>query len=223
MKFKLITLAATSVFVFVLSASFVFAEDGMNTASTFSGTPKPRTFVNFFDSSRSPDPSESPEPAETPRPFQLRIDRLKDLRLKFCEVHHDEIANRSQSLGDLVSGMLGRFDAIATQIENYYTTKVVPSGKSVANYDSLVADIAAKRAQVQTDLTNAQKDVAGFSCAGDNPKGQITQYRLDMQLVKKDLQNYRTSIKNLIVAIRSVVGETDESPKPSPSPVASPI
>lgn len=184
-------------------------------------------FTGIF---RTPKASESPEPKETPKPFTLRVDKLKDLRLKFCEVHHDEISNRSQSLGDLVAAMLGKFDATVTNVENYYTTKVVPGGKSVTNYDALANDIAAKRAIVVKDLASAQADVAGFSCKGDNPKGQITQYRLDMQAVKKALQDYRTSIKNLISAIRSVVGGT-ESPKPgktpevhiSPSPVASPI
>lgn len=181
------------------------------------GSPKPALFMGLF---RNSDTSENPEPKESPKPFTFKIDRLKDVRLKFCEVHHDEIANRSQSLGKLVSEMLGKFDGIATRVEDYYSSKVVSNGKVVANYDALVADIAAKRALVIKDLTSAENDVAGFSCTGDNPKGQITQYRTDMQLVKKDLQAYRTSIKNLIVAIRSVVGEGEkESPKPSASPI----
>jgi hypothetical protein len=43
-----------------------------------------------------------------------------------------------------------------------------------------------------------------------------------MQAVKKDLQGYRTAIKNLIVAIRSATGkaESSASPKASTSPTA---
>lgn len=154
----------------------------------------------------------------SPRPFELKKDRLEAKRLEYCEKHKDEIATRSGSLGKLVAGMLGKFDAILARVQEFYTTKLVPAGKTVVGYDGLVADVAAKKTQVQTDLANAQADVSGFSCTGDNPKGQMTQYRLDMQLVKKDLHAYRTSIKNLITAVKTAAGERTE-----PSPLASPI
>lgn len=143
----------------------------------------------------------------SPRPFELKKDRLETKRLEYCEKHRDEITSRFGSLGNLVAGMLGKFDAILARVQEFYTTKLVPAGKTVSNYDALASDVNVKKAQVQTDLANAQADVTGFSCTGDNPKGQMTQYRLDMQLVKKDLQAYRTSIKNMITAIKGLVGE----------------
>jgi peptidoglycan hydrolase CwlO-like protein len=197
MKAKIILSVAVFAALLFVFSSLVRAEDSASETSEFR-TPKPFLLTG------------------TPRPFASKLDRLNDFRLKFCEKHHDEITNRSESLSKLVTNMLTKFDLIAGRVEEYYTTKVVPTGKVVTNYDALVADIAAKKTQVQTDLAAAQSDVSGFSCTGDNPKGQITQYRTDMQLVKKDLQAYRTSIKNLIVAVKSVTGEK-ESPKPTPS------
>ncbi len=183
----------------------VFAEDGSGSAGS-----RP----NFTFLGGTPKPSDSP---------RVRgLDRLEDKRLKFCQNHEGEIKIRLVSLGNLVANMLGKFDAIAQRVEDYYNNKVVPSGKTVPNYSTLVADIASKKAAVQTALTAAQSDVAGFTCTSDNPKGQLTQYRTDMQTVKKALQDYRTSIKNLIVAVRSVVGETENSPKPSEKPEATP-
>lgn len=101
-------------------------------------------------------------------------------------------------------------------------SKVVPSGKTIANYDSLVADIQAKKSAVQTALSIAQNDANSFSCTGDDPKGQLTQFRKDMQAVKKALKEYRTSIKNLIVAVRSVTGTIERENKVSSNPTSSP-
>ncbi len=111
-----------------------------------------------------------------------------------------------------------KFDVIAKRVEDYYTSKVVPSGKTVANYASLVADIQTKKGAVQTALTQAQTNAASFACTSDDPKGQMTQFKDDMRTVKAALKDYRTSIKNLIVAVRSVTGEAERSnisPKPT--------
>lgn len=211
--------------LFIYRFSPVLAEDG-------SGSGKPRPIFNFFNSPKSSEsakprgplnPSGSPHPRENASSSGLPrikgIDRLKDNRLKFCQNHETEINTRLTNLGKLVAEMLGKFDAITQRVEDFYNNKVVPSGKSVANYSTLTADITTKRAAVQTALTNAQSDVSGFSCTSDNPKGQITQFRTDMQTVKTALHDYRTSIKDLIVAVKSVAGEGPrESASPRPTP-----
>ncbi len=133
-------------------------------------------------------------------------DRLVGIRLKVCEERQDTIKNKSSSLEKFTSNMFEKFDAILSRVKEFYTNKVLPTGKSVSNYDSLLADIQTKRDAVQAALTEAKIDISGFSCDSANPKSQITLYREDMQAVKSALKDYRTSIKNLIVAVRGVVG-----------------
>ena len=145
--------------------------------------------------------------------------RLTEARLKSCQAKEESIKNRLSHLNQLATNMQEKFDAIAERVKEYYTTKVVPSGKTVANYNTLVADITTKKTAVQTALTKAQGDVATFSCDGEDPEGYLTSFRTNMQAVKGALKDYRTSIRNLIVAIRSVTGETK---KASPTPVATP-
>lgn len=135
--------------------------------------------------------------------------KLDDVKLKVCQRHEENITKRMSNLTELVTMMVGKFDTTAQRVEEYYTTKVVPSGKTVTNYDALVADIQTKKTDVQTALTEAQTDSTGFKCDSDDPKSQLTQYRVDMQAVKKALQAYRVSIKNLIVAVKSVAGTTE--------------
>ncbi|SRR5258706_13425472 len=144
---------------------------------------------------------------------------LTEARLKSCQARESAITQRMASLVDLVKNMETKFDAIALRVEDFYTSTVVPSGKTVANYNALVANIQTKKDAVQKNVDLAQANASKFSCITDDPKGLFTQFRLDMQAVKKSLQDYRTSIKNLIVAVHKVVGETEEAtPSASPKP-----
>lgn len=145
--------------------------------------------------------------------------RLTEAKLKVCQAKENTIKKRTQQLTKLATTMQEKFEAIAGRVEEYYTSKVVPSGKTVANYDSLVADIQTKKGAVQTALTQAQSNAESFACSGDDPKGQLLQFREDMRAVKSALKDYRTSIKNLIVAVRSVTGATERTnPSASPKP-----
>lgn len=157
----------------------------------------------------------------TARPTGLPIqaqNRLNSGRLRACQARENAIKQRTNHLVELVTIMESKFDAIASRVEKYYTDKVVPGGKNVANYTTLTNDIQTKKAAVQVALTKAQTDSASFSCKGDGPRELLLQFRLDMQSVIGALKDYRTSIRNLIVAIHSVTGET-ESTKPSASPL----
>ena len=107
--------------------------------------------------------------------------------------------------------MQEKFDAIAAKVQDYYTSKLVPAGKTVSNYDALVADIQTKKSAIQTALTKAQTDISGFSCTGSDPKGLLKKFSEDMKSVKQALNDYRTAIKNLIVAVHSVTGEENRA------------
>ncbi len=145
------------------------------------------------------------------------ITRDTDGRLRACQAHEDAIKRRLTHLTNLVTNMETKFDAIATRVENYYTNKVVPRGKTVANYNTLVSDIQTQKTNVQTALKKAQTDANSFSCTSGSPKAQLTQFREDMQAVKEALKDYRTSIKNLIVAVHSVTGRANSEGSPKPT------
>lgn len=153
---------------------------------------------------------------------QRAQNRLTDVKLRACQAKEDVIQKRADHLTQLATSMEGNFDKHAQRVEEYYTSKVVPSGKTVPNYDSLVADIQAKKTAVAAALSAAQSDANSFSCVGNDPKGQLTQFRQDMQTVKIALKEYRTSIKNLIVTIRSVTGTIERENKGSSKPTSSP-
>jgi hypothetical protein len=131
--------------------------------------------------------------------------------LRACQAREEAIKNRSNNLVTFSANMESVFDKIAQRVSEYYTNTVVPSGKTVTNYDSSIADVAAKKALVQNALNKATDDAANFTCDSGNPKDQVKSFNQDMMAVKKALKDYRTSIKNLIVAVHSVNGSGNEA------------
>lgn len=137
-------------------------------------------------------------------------------QVKVCQVHEKNIKTRLNKLIQLVTTQETRFTAIASRVENRYTTKLAPKEKVVPNYTSLVADITAKKSAVDLSLTKAETDVAGFLCSSADPKSQLTTFRTDMQTVKSALKDYRKSIRNLIVAVATAAKEPLASPSATP-------
>jgi len=124
-----------------------------------------------------------------------------------CQAREAAIKTRLARLIRLAMTMQEKFDAIATRVKDYYMTKIVASGRTVNNYDTLVTDIQTKKDLVATALTKAQTDASNFSCESGDPRTLLTIFNTDMKEVKKALKNYRVSIRNLIVAVRSINGE----------------
>jgi hypothetical protein len=158
----------------------------------------------------------------TASPSARASTRLADAKLKACQNREAAIQKRSDQLVRLAANMQDTFTSIATRVKVYYTNVVIPSGKTVSNYDALLAEIATKQTAVTTALAKAQSDATSFSCTSDDPKGQLTQFRSNMQAVKSALKDYRTSIKNLIVAVRSITGTTQSSANPTTKPTSTP-
>lgn len=147
-----------------------------------------------------------PHNQDTMQGQSLEMKNSEGRKLKMCEAREHIVKNRAAHLNQLVIKMEDRFDLIAQRVKNYYTNKLVPSGKTVDNYDALVADIAAKKAVVEEAHTKAQTGFNNFSCASGKPKEAMMKFKSEMLDVKKALKEYRTSIKNLIVAVHKVTG-----------------
>lgn len=232
MKSKLLVgFLATTIFVFAVSVAVASDDDNSGSGSSSTSTPKSTSTPNSTATPKSEkrdlrgktEKSEdrfegkfSPKPTGSPR---VDGKKLSELKLRSCEAREENIKKRTESLMGLVSQMVGKFDAVASRVEEFYTTKVLPKGLVVSNYDTLVADIKTKKAAVE-DALKKVPDVSGFDCEDDSPKELLTEYRTEMQNVKKALHEYRTSVKNLIKAVKEVVEDSGETPKPSATPEA---
>ena len=128
---------------------------------------------------------------------------LAAAQLKACQNREAAINNIMSRIDTRAQNQLTLFNTIATRVEGFYTSK----GKTVSNYNQLVAAIASAKSQATTDLSTMQGG-STFTCTSNDPKGMVTAFQSSLKTEITDLQNYRTAVKNLIVAVASANGVT---------------
>lgn len=136
-----------------------------------------------------------------------------------CAARQDAVVKRSEQLVKRAKNMEDVFSKIAERVKTYYSDKLVPAGITVSNYDTLVAAIDTKKAAVDTALDEASTVSASFDCSDTTKtKTQVTDFRVAMQKVISALKEFKTSVRNLIVAVHTAAGKLESSPRPSASP-----
>jgi hypothetical protein len=133
-----------------------------------------------------------------------------------CQALQESIRRRSANMLRMANNMLTRFNLSFLEIQAFYTNRVLPTGRSVANYQALTAEVLAKKALVQSSLTTAETDLASFNCLSGDPRAQILKFNGDMRAVQNALTDFRGAIQNLNRAVRSVV--SDFFPERTPGP-----
>lgn len=126
---------------------------------------------------------------------------LAAAQLKACQNRETAINNIMSRIDTRAQNQLTLFSTIATRVENFYTSK----GKSASNYAALTGAIDAAKTQAQADLSSLQGN-STFSCTANNPKETVTAFQSYLKTEITDLQNYRTAVKNLIVAVAQANG-----------------
>jgi len=130
--------------------------------------------------------------------------RLDDTKRRVCASHQ-------ASINKLISHVIGQrqkqidhVGEIATRVQNFY----VKQGHELANYDALVSDVNMKKAVAQAALDAAKPNTA-FSCDGDGPKAELQAFRDKRSVVVATIKEYRQSVKNLIVGVKSVQSDQE--------------
>jgi hypothetical protein len=146
---------------------------------------------------------ESTERTDSDQPQLLmtqeeRKQRLEGEKLRRCQLRDKKITSIMQRGVSRAENHAKVFDKIADRVKAFYENK----GKTVANYDELVAAVDGAKATFETDL-NTLKGLDGFSCDSDDPKADAEAYKAAHDVVRQDLRQYRTAVKDLIVGVRS--------------------
>jgi hypothetical protein len=168
--------------------------------------------LSFADSENG-NRDDNNQPTERVKEFKVKEERegTKQLRLeenglRSCEAKQENIQKRLDQLVKMAENMLAKFTAIAERVRAFYVSK----GLSVGNYETLNAEIEVKKVAVTTALDLARTTSVGFICTADDPKGKLSSFKSDMRAVKDALKEYRTSVKNLIVAVRQVIEDRED-------------
>jgi hypothetical protein len=135
--------------------------------------------------------------------------QLAERKMKFCE-------NRERVINQIMSHIIRRgerqiavFNKIADRVEAFAGSHTKPT-----NYDSLLADVNSKKDAAQAAL-DAIKAEGSFNCSEDNPRGAALAFKSEAKTEIKALKDYKTAIKNLIVAVKSAQSGSDNSEQES--------
>jgi hypothetical protein len=140
--------------------------------------------------------------------------KLSEAKLKACQNRERNVNSIMARIFDRGQKQLDLFTKIAERTEKFYKD----SGKILANYDALVADVNAKQTAAQTAVKNIETNGNTFSCEGADPKGVVTAFKANLKNEIEALKAFKTSVKNLIVGVKSVQGTTSSAPATTPSP-----
>lgn len=130
--------------------------------------------------------------------------RLADNKLTMCQNRQKAITNITTRIADRGQKQVDLFRTITERTESFYTSK----GRTLANYDTLVADVAAKKIAAQSVVDTVVSGSTTFDCSSANPKGSVSSFKDSLKAEIDALKAYKTSVKNLIVGVKSVQGTT---------------
>lgn len=130
--------------------------------------------------------------------------RLAETKLKVCQKREKTITNIMTRISNRGQRQINLFDKIAERTKTFYTNK----GKTLSNYDTLVNNVSAKKADAQAAVDATKATSATFSCDGTDPKGVAATFKEKMKAQNDALKAYKTAVKDLIVGVKSVQSTT---------------
>ncbi|MFZ2836602.1 MAG: hypothetical protein WAZ21_04765 [Candidatus Saccharimonadales bacterium] len=128
--------------------------------------------------------------------------RLSDTKLRVCQKHQSSITNAMARISNRGEKQLDLFSRIAERTQEFYVKK----GTVLSNYDALVADVSTKKEAARAAITMIAEHSGSFECSSDDPKGSVVSFRDHQTQAIEALKEYKTSVKNLIVGVKSVQG-----------------
>jgi len=154
------------------------------------------------DQTTEQDNTSTDRPAEIEK--QKPETRLTNGRLKECQSHQTAISNIMTRISDRGQKQIDLFSTITDRVEKFYTDK----GTVLTDYDTLVSAVTDAKAHAVETVASTQTASTGFSCEDNDPKGHADSFKTNLKSQITALNDYKTSVKNLIVGIKSVESTT---------------
>jgi len=124
--------------------------------------------------------------------------RTTALRQKACEVRQKSIDTRTGNFATAAQRHLDVFNSIFTKVQTFHDNKKL----NVANYTTLVAAATAKQTAAQAAVTTLKALNVQLDCTQPDPAAAVATIKQAVGNARTALQAYRTSLKDLIVALK---------------------
>jgi hypothetical protein len=188
-----------------IESSNTTQESGKTRESSNQGSGKTRESLSTQESTEKQE--SEVERMTTQEHKEVTATRLSEAKQRVCQNHKTTIANSMTRVSERAQKRVGVIEQITERAKAFYAQK----GKTLSNYDALVAEVATKKADAQAAVESLKAAAPTFDCSGDNPKGVVASFKERVQAVNKAFHAYRQAVKDLIVGIKSVQGTTSSS------------
>lgn len=121
-------------------------------------------------------------------------------RQQACEARQASIDTRVSNYATAAQKHLTAFDGVFTKVQAFYTS----NGLSVSNYDTLVATATNKQTLAQQAVAALAALNVKIDCTQADPAQSVATVKAAVSGARTALQDYRSAIKDLIVAIKGV-------------------
>lgn len=132
--------------------------------------------------------------------------KLKEHELKACQQHEKTVTNIMSRQADRGTKHLELLNNTSAHTQEFYTKK----GKTLSNYDALVADVNAKKTAAEAAVDKVKNTSVEFKCDGSDPHGVASAFKDSHKSQNAALHEYHTAVKNLIVGVKSVHSGGDQ-------------
>lgn len=129
--------------------------------------------------------------------------RLQGDNLTKCQNKEGNINQSMKRINTRTQLQLNLFGTIAERVQNYYQA----NNLTLNNYGELTTAIETTRTQAQNTLRTMVQNGGEFACNSEDPHAYANQFRNSFNGTVDGLKAYKTAVRNLIVAVRSVATE----------------
>lgn len=128
--------------------------------------------------------------------------KLDATRQKVCEKRETAIKNIMIRIEDRSRKQLRLFSDVAGRVDEFYAKHE----RSIDNYYELKQAMQDKYLAVENSFRDEVTARESFGCSKDDPKGAINQFREVNEVSRTALKEYRDSVNDFIVAVKSSNG-----------------
>ncbi len=197
-KVSIIGLTLSACLIFSVAALPAYAENSASSHDS-SRTESARDVSTAEGSSGADSTSDASEAAKT-----NAQNRQAEAKAKQCDRRQVVVNKITAHIAERGQKQLDLFTTIATRVEVFYTK----SGKTLSNYDELVAAVNTAQASAQQTVDGIKSTTITLKCDGTDPNGAGASFKTALKSEIQTLKDYRTAVKNLIVGVKSVQGTT---------------
>lgn len=150
-------------------------------------------------------PPHSPIPSISglPNPTTIQA-KLSAAKLTACQNSYAAIVANSNKALASAQNIYTELTYSAQATETYYNTQVKITGKTVANYSTLVATVQTTGSAVTPLIQTTTTDLTGFNCSTTNPFQTLQAFGQSAAKTAQALVAYQKAVEALILAVQTV-------------------